>query len=121
MRFTFPWPPTELNPNKRVHWAKKAKAARAYRDRCYILARKVKMEVEEGRLHLFITFYPPDKRRRDDDNCFASFKAGRDGLAQAMGVDDVRFVTHPYLSDTVVKGGLVRVTITSNPAGDSDE
>lgn len=70
----------------------------------------------QGKLHLFIDFIPPDKRRRDDDNCFAAFKSGRDGLAQALGVDDHCFISHPFLSDTeTVKGGEVRIRITGQP------
>ena len=37
-------------------------------------------------LPLYLTFYPPDKRKRDDDNMISSFKAGRDGIAQALGL-----------------------------------
>ena len=37
----------------------------------------------DGDVHLWVDFYPPDKRRRDDDNVIAAFKAGRDGLADA--------------------------------------
>jgi len=37
---------------------------------------------------VWATFYPPDKRRRDFDNQIASFKAGFDGIADVIGVDD---------------------------------
>jgi len=47
--------------------------------------------VVDGRIKMKITFYPPDRKRRDDDNMIASFKAARDGLADALGVDDRRF------------------------------
>lgn len=40
---------------------------------------------------LHITFYPPDKRRRDRDNAQASLKHHLDGIADALGVDDYRF------------------------------
>ena len=30
-QINLPWPPRELSPNARVHWAKKAKAAKAYK------------------------------------------------------------------------------------------
>lgn len=73
------------------------------------------MKLPEGRLHLWIDFYPPDRRRRDDDGLLASCKAYRDGIADALGIDDRRFVSHPYLRDEVVKGGEVRVRITCSP------
>lgn len=119
MKITFPWPPKELSPNSRVHWAKKAKCAAAYKQNCYVAAKmevnKLKYTPPAGRLHLFITFHPPDRRRRDDDNCPASFKSGRDALALAIGVDDCIFISHPFLSDKVVKGGAVVVTVAGEP------
>ncbi len=71
-------------------------------------------DIPEGKLHLWITFFPPDKRRYDDDNIFARFKAARDGIADGLGVDDSRFVSHPLLSDKIKKGGQVHVRITGN-------
>ncbi len=40
----------------------------------------------------------------------ASFKAGRDGVADALGVDDNKFVTSFEVCDPVADGA-VRVTI----------
>ena len=51
-----------------------------------------------------------DQQRRDDDNMLASFKAGRDGVADALGVDDNKFVTSFEVCDPV-EDGAVRVTI----------
>jgi crossover junction endodeoxyribonuclease RusA len=67
----------------------------------------------EGDIHLWIDFYPPDRRQRDDDNMIAAFKSGRDGLAQAFGVNDKRFRTHPYVKDQI--GGMVKVRFTKGP------
>lgn len=69
----------------------------------------------EGRLHLWIDFYPPDKRRRDDDGLLASFKPHRDGIADALHIDDSRFVSHPFLHDETFPGGRVVVQITGGP------
>lgn len=116
MRVTLPWPPKELSPNARLHWSKKSKAAKAYRTACFALAREagLKSVPFEGRIHLWIDFFPPDRRHRDDDNMIATFKAGRDGLADALGVDDKRFVCHPFVSERI--GGMVKVTITDCPS-----
>lgn len=109
-----PWPPKELSPNARIHWAKRSKIAAKYRADCHLLCRAAGVKVPEGRrLLLALEFVPPDKRRRDDDNCLAAFKAGRDGLADALGIDDSRFVTQLYLSDQTTKGGAVRVRIAA--------
>lgn len=111
----FGWPSRELHPNARVHWAKRAKAAKAAREVGHWTAHANgwdRLKLPGGRLHLWIDFYPPDKRRRDDDGLLASFKPYRDGIADAMGIDDVRFVSHPYVRDEVRKGGEVVVRLT---------
>jgi Holliday junction resolvase RusA-like endonuclease len=59
------------------------------------------------RLPLRVTFYPPDRRRRDDDNMIASFKSARDGLADALGVDDRCFAPHYVFADPVDGGQIV--------------
>ena len=119
-RVTLPWPPKDLSPNRRCHWAKKSKAAKKYRNDCHIIATAAMCAagLNQGhfsgidKLHLFIDFVPADRRHRDDDNCYASFKNGRDGIADALGVDDQCFISHPYLVDTeTVKGGEIRVRL----------
>lgn len=84
------WPPNELNPNKRNHWAVKARAAADYR-----LACKVDCLDQWGRATLqppvkaTITFIITDKRRHDPVNLYRMFKPGEDGLVDAgIIVDD---------------------------------
>lgn len=105
-----PWPPKELNPNSRIHWSEKSKAAKKYRADCHLITKASGVVVPEGAVLLDITFCPPDRRRRDDDNCLASFKSGRDGVADALGIDDNRFVTTLRMGEPV-KGGAVVVRI----------
>ena len=115
---TLPWPPSELNPNKRLHWRRLSDAKKSYRQACYALAKQAGLSVDwEGDIHVWIDFYPPDRRARDDDNMIASFKSGRDGLADALGVNDKRFRTHPYVRADV--GGVVRVRLTTGPSPES--
>ncbi len=86
MELTLPWMPKALSPNARLHWSTKSKAAKAYRNACYILAKQSGIAIDwDGDIHAWIDFYPPDKRHRDDDNMIAAFKAGRDGVADALG------------------------------------
>ena len=107
---TLGWPPRECSPNWRGHWAKKAKAAKAYKLACWALAKEAKVTAPaEGQIRLIIEFIPPDRRHRDMDNMLASVKAGIDGLALAMGVNDNRFALTLSVSDRV--GGMVKVTI----------
>lgn len=115
MTVVLPWPPKLLSPNARTHWAKKSRAAKAYRAACGTLCRQAGMVAPPSpdRLHLWLDFYPPDRRARDDDNMVASFKAGRDGIADALGIDDKRFICHPSVSDQI--GGMVKVRVTVEP------
>lgn len=96
LRVVCPWPPVVLSPNARVHWSKRSRAAKAYRQECWALALAAKLHLvalPAGPIRLQLDFFPPDRARRDDDNAIASFKAARDGIADALKVDDSRFVT----------------------------
>lgn len=64
-----------------------------------------------GRVLLVLEFVPPDRRERDDDNLVACFKAGRDGIADALGINDNRFTTQFSLRAEPVKDGAVIVEI----------
>jgi Holliday junction resolvase RusA-like endonuclease len=47
-----------------------------------------------------VTFYAPDRRRRDGDGILASLKATFDGIADAgVIVDDSGFIHHPVLME----------------------
>ena len=106
------WPPKELNPNSRCHWAKKAKATKAYRNAAGWATVESKDKVEgDGSIWLNITFYPPDKRRRDLDGMLSSIKGGLDGIADGLAVNDCRFKLQIEVC-SVIKGGQVRVIIT---------
>ena len=125
LQIRLPWPYKALNPNSRGHWSKKAKAAEIYRYTCKVESR---IAIQEGKwdlqplrdlvaaggeIHVFLDFYPPNRRARDDDNIIAAFKSGRDGLADALGIDDCHFRTHPFLKrDEVVPSGEIRVVVT---------
>lgn len=110
MEVVLPWPPRDLSPNARVHWAAKARHARAYREACYLLAKQARLVAPSTeRIVLSIEFLPPDRRLRDDDNIIASFKAGRDGIADALGVDDRRFLCAYAVCAQI--GGMVRVKV----------
>lgn len=106
-----PWPPAECSPNARGHWSKKSRAAKRYRSECFVLTKNARLPRPEGQVILSLEFLPPDRRRRDDDNLIAMFKSGRDGLADALGIDDNLFATQIRVSDETIKGGAVRVRI----------
>lgn len=107
-----PWPPKEVSPNQRLHWTKVAEAKRVYRTACHLITRPKCKTRLAGRHHITLTFFPPnDWRQRDLDNLLASMKAGLDGVADALGINDREFdpVT---ISMAETKGPHVRLTIT---------
>ena len=106
-----PWPPRELSPNARTHWATLQKAKREYRQACAMTAKSQgaeKMNAEA--LHLTLTFHAPTRRAYDLDNALARMKSGLDGLADVLCVDDSRWSLTIRKSDAV--GGFVRVEVS---------
>ncbi len=110
----FPWPLKDLSPNARVHYMTLHRAKKQYRTACWLAARKAGMSAatllgsDKASVHL--TFYPPDRRIRDQDNLIASMKSGLDGLADALKVDDSNFRVTFDISDDI--GGMVKVSVT---------
>ena len=63
-----------------------------------MLAQAARLSVPaDGVIRLRIDFFPPNRARRDDDNAIAAFKSGRDGIADALKVDDARFAIVPVM------------------------
>lgn len=103
----FPWPPKELSPNARLHWAKLAKAKKEYRADCATLARHQGAQKVEATLVLVkLTFHAPTRAKYDLDNALARMKSGLDGLADVLGVDDC-FWSYAMYRGEPVKGGRV--------------
>ena len=114
MEITFPWPHKDLSPNARVHWAVKAKRAKAQRMAAFSLTLESKARIDwDGDIHVWIDFFQPDRRERDQDNMLSACKSTLDGMAEALGVNDKRFRLHPYVRDGI--GGMVKVTLTRGP------
>lgn len=95
MQIELEFPPAELFPNrsKGKHWAVTHKARSQYRETSYWLTMSQKGDWKPiyGELSLGIIFVMPDKRWRDADNCLAAAKAGLDGMADALEVNDRQF------------------------------
>jgi crossover junction endodeoxyribonuclease RusA len=95
---TLPWPAKELSPNARVHWAvKSGKTKRARGDAKYLCMNALgilgyfPIAAAGQKLTVAFTFHPKDRRRRDVDNLISSTKAHRDGIADALNIDDSHF------------------------------
>jgi crossover junction endodeoxyribonuclease RusA len=109
---TLPWPPKELSPNARMHWARLAKAKKAYREACAWSAKQQGAKtIAADKLHLTLTFYAPTKRAFDLDNALSRCKAGLDGLCDVLGVDDSKWSLTIRKAETI--GGFVRVEVAN--------
>lgn len=109
------WPPIGLfpNQNKGMHWTQKTKLIQKYRHDCFYQLKQQKiLPISHGNfIPLKITFYPPNNRRFDLDNCLAASKVAIDQLAQILGVDDRQF--RPIVLDFghTVKNGKIIVEL----------
>ena len=108
------WPPKKLSPNgSQGDYRGKAKVKAGYRRDCMILARAARLKLPDSKeIPINVEYFPPDRRRRDWDNCVAMSKGLFDGVADALGIDDSRFVPTIKLHEfnENIKG-IVRVTI----------
>lgn len=82
---TFDWARPPLNANQRLHWAAKAKLTRQIRDTTALLARKM---TPAKHITVQLVWVVTDKRRRDSDNTYPTFKAMCDGIVDAGVVTD---------------------------------
>ena len=116
---TLPWPPKELNPNARVHHHVLAKHKKRYKELCWALTLESKVRPPEcDKIHLEILFVPPNRQRRDLDNCLAAMKAGIDGIAQAWGIDDNRFKYTIDIASYI--GGMVKIVVYPARCGEEE-
>ena len=108
-----PWPPSTNKTWRRsrshMHLSNKSTTYRLA-VRSLVLGEKLSCIPLHGQLEVSVTLYPPDKRRRDEDN-FAG-KALFDALTHAgvWGDDSQIRSKHVYWGD-IVKGGYVSVEI----------
>lgn len=118
LELVLPWPSKDLSPNARVHYRVKAAATKTARQLAVVLAFEAgwrNARLPEGRLHLWIDCYQaPGKKLPDDDNMIGRCKAYRDGIAQVLGIDDRRFISHPMVHEERRPGGQVVVRITGD-------
>lgn len=107
-----PWFDSALSPNARTHWAKKAAAVKSARTIAYLRTREAGFGKHtfagyDGRIDVWIDFYAKTRRYPDGDNALAACKAYLDGIADALGVNDSRFVHHPFVMNETFDGGKI--------------
>lgn len=110
MILEIPFPPRTLHPNARVHWAVLAKAKKKHRSDCYLLAKQKRVVFHTQQIPILIRWHPKTAHSFDADNAIASLKGALDGIAEAWGVDDSRFVLS-FEKMPPVKDGKVFIVI----------
>lgn len=111
LELRLPFPAKELSPNARLHWAKVAKVKKAHRAEAYYTALPFRgIYTGDEKLRLELTFFKPTRRAMDMDNLLARMKAGLDGIADGLGIND-RIFDPVVVSVSDQTGGYVLIKI----------
>lgn len=107
-----PWPDKRLSPNARVHWSSLARAKKTAKRTAYYTALEAGLgKIEATAIKVRLSFFPPSARRYDADNLIASMKAHLDGVSEAIGVDDSKFIISAAPRGPIEKNGLVKIEL----------
>lgn len=108
----FEWPRPPLNANQRLHWAAKSKLTRDVRDTAAFKAKSAGVP-EVDHVSVRLVWVVTDKRRRDTDNTYPTFKAMCDGLVDAGIVPDdtPQFMTKLAPQIRYEPGGTARIEL----------
>lgn len=114
-------PPRECSPNARVHFRKRAAAARVLREAAFLATKETlrndplwrdALTTARGICYRLTVSWEPGRRGTiDEDNTLASAKALLDGVAQALGVDDRRFRVRGVEVDRTTRRGVTVVSL----------
>lgn len=105
-----PFPPSSLSGHNKGHWRDKSSIVAKHRTwaKNATLAAKVRVPVS-GDIWVSVTFYPPNNRG-DRINFPNRMKPYFDGIADALKVNDSRFVPRYHFAEPV-KNARVVVTV----------
>lgn len=114
-----PWPDKRLSPNARYHWAQVARAKKAAKRTAHHLVLEAGIgKINATAVNVKLSFYPPSKRHYDADNLIASHKAALDGISDAIGIDDSKFIISATPHGPVEKNGMVKVELAWEEAAE---
>ncbi len=114
-QFFLPWPDMRLSPNARGHWSTLARAKKSAKNVAHYTALEAGLgKIPADTVTARYTFYPPSRRRFDLDNLIGRMKAGQDGIALAIGVDDSKWTTTYKLAGPIEKAGMVKIELEWN-------
>ena len=109
-KITLPWPPASLSGHAKGHWRAKSAETKKHRQWAHAACLGHRFNVSaSGDIPIRIRFVPPD-RRGDRSNFPNRIKAYLDGIADALCVNDSRFLPQ-YTFAEPSKPGRVEVTI----------
>jgi len=107
-----PWPPSSLSGHAKGHWRSKSGPTAKYREwaRSATLASNIRAPDATGDIRISVTFYPPD-RRGDRVNFANRCKPLFDGIADALKVNDSRFLPSYHFAEPIKGAGKVVVVV----------
>jgi crossover junction endodeoxyribonuclease RusA len=112
IQIVLPWPSAALSGHAGGHWRSKSTPTAKHREWARLAALEAfpgKPALPAGDIHIHVAFVPPD-RRGDRTNFPNRLKPYLDGIAQALGVNDARFLpSYSFLEPQ--KPGCVCITI----------
>lgn len=110
MKITLPFPPSSLSGHNNGNPHAKAPVVKKHREWACMATKAETVTIpDEGDIRLHIHFVPPD-RRGDRTNYWNRCKPYIDGIADALGVNDKRFL--PTMSHAEPeRPGRVEVTL----------
>lgn len=118
---TLPFPGHCLSPNARQHHQQLARAKKAYKHGCMseLMAQGIRRIRHDGSpIKVEMRFFPPGDYGYDRDNLTSRMKAGLDGIASSIGVDDNLFRPQPPILEDVVGRKAARVEVTLSKGDD---
>lgn len=107
---TLPFPPSLLSGHNTGHWRRKSGPIARWRRLAWASTLEAKVKVPpEGDIEIHVRFVPPD-RRGDRTNYSNRLKPVFDGIADALKVNDRRFLPSYEYADPE-KPGRLEITI----------
>lgn len=106
-----PFPPSSLSGHNKGHWHAKSPIVRKHREWALAATLAVRNRLrinlaDKSDIRISVTFYPPNKRG-DRTNFPNRLKPYWDGIADALAVNDARFLPAFHYAEPVTKGCVI--------------
>jgi hypothetical protein len=102
-----PFPPASLSGHNKGHWHAKSGIVAKHREWARLATLAAQPTVpSRGDIRIAMTFYPPD-RRGDRVNFPIRVKPQIDGIAEALGINDSRFLPSYHFAEPAAVGKVI--------------